>query len=140
MITWISKELAMSIHDRQVAEYGGSGGVRDEALLESALARPEQLAAYGNPPPDIADLAASLAFGLARNHPFVDGNKRTAHVCYRTFLALNGVELASTLEDMYLNILALAEGQLTSAEFATWLRGNIRPQVLHEPRAVYQSR
>ncbi len=139
MITWISKDLALSIHDRQVAEYGGSEGVRDEALLESALARPEQLAAYGDPPPDIADLAASLAFGLARNHPFVDGNKRTATVTCETFLRINGTHLAATDADFYINILALAEGRLTSAEFATWLRENLRPQVLHEPRAAYRS-
>jgi death-on-curing protein len=71
MIIWIEKALALAIHDRQLAEHGGSSGVRDEGLLESALARPQQLFAYGDPPPDLADLAASLAYGLARNHPFV---------------------------------------------------------------------
>ena len=81
MIIWINRELALAIHERQLAEHGGIEGVRDESLLESALARPQQAHAYGDPPPDIADLAASLAYGSARNHPLGDGNKRTAHVC-----------------------------------------------------------
>src|SRR6185437_10549122 len=99
MIAWLDKTLALAIHDRQLAEHGGTGGVRDEKLPESALARPQQLYAYGDPPPDLADLAASLAFGLARKHPFVDGNNRTAHVCYRLFLALNGADLIVSDED-----------------------------------------
>ena len=97
MILWIDRRLALAIHERQLAEHGGGGGVRDETLLESALARPQQLFAYGEPPPDLAALAASLAFGLARNHPFVDGNKRTALVAYFTFLSLNGAELDASL-------------------------------------------
>src|SRR3989337_1795434 len=101
MITWLSKELVLALHDRQLAEHGGSSGVRDDNLLESALARPQQLHAYGDPAPDLADLAAALGYGLARNHPFVDGNKRTAHVAYRTFLELNGAELATTDEEKY---------------------------------------
>lgn len=76
MIVWLEKALVLAIHDRQLAEHGGSGGVRDETLLESALARPQQLYVYGDPAPDLANLAASLSYGLARNHPFVDGNKR----------------------------------------------------------------
>ena len=99
MIVWISKALALAIHDRQLAQHGGSSGVRDGGMIDSALARPQQLHAYGNPPPDLADLAASLAFGLARNHPFVDGNKRTAHVCYRVFITLNDGELVATDKD-----------------------------------------
>jgi death on curing protein len=121
MIVWINKRLALAIHDRQLAEHGGGTGVRDEALLDSALARPQQLFAYGDPPPDIAALAASLAFGLARNHPFVDGNKRTAHVCYRAFLALNDAELVAGEEEKYIAMLGLAEGNLGEAEFADWL-------------------
>ena len=93
MIVWIEKPLVLLLHDRQLAEHGGMSGVRDNGLLESALARPQQLYAYGEPPPDLADLAASLAHGLAKNHAFVDGNKRTAFVSYRTFLALNHAEL-----------------------------------------------
>ena len=86
MIIWISRTLALAIHERQLAEHGGIAGVRDESLLESAIARPQQLFAYGDPPPDLADLAASLAFGLARNHPFSDGNKRAGHLAYAIVL------------------------------------------------------
>src|SRR5215467_5438871 len=118
---WIGKTLALAIHERQLAEHGGQGGVRDEALLESALARPQQLHAYGDPAPDLCDVAAALAYGLARNHPFLDGNKRTAHVAYRTFLALNGAELVATDEEKYVVMLALAEGKLAEHDFATWL-------------------
>lgn len=125
MIIWITKPLALAIHDRQLAEHGGGSGVRDEALLDSALARPQQLHAYGNPPPDLVDLAASLAFGLARNHPFVDGNKRTAHVCYRVFIALNGGKLVATDEEKYIAMLSLAEGSIDEAGFADWLRPRI---------------
>lgn len=138
MIVWIDKQLALAIHDRQLSEHGGSAGARDDKLLESALARPQQLYAYGDPIPDVADLAASLAFGLARNHPFVDGNKRTAHVCYRVFLALNDVEFTASDEDKYVTMLALAEGALKEKEFAAWLRRHIRVQPgkrVQEPRA-----
>lgn len=140
MIIWIEKPFALAIHDRQLAEHGGGTGVRDETLLDSALARPQQLYAYGNPPPDLADLAASLAFGLARNHPFVDGNKRTAHVCYRVFLELNGITLMASEEDKYVTTLSLAEGSLSEPDFAAWLRRHIAPtadNALHEPRARY---
>ncbi|WP_202845567.1 type II toxin-antitoxin system death-on-curing family toxin [Luteimonas saliphila] len=125
MIVWIGKPLALAIHDRQLAEHGGSGGVRDEGMLDSALARPQQRHAYGDPSPDLADLAASLAYGLARHHPFVDGNKRTAHVCYRAFIALNDGELTATDEEKYVAMLGLAEGSLGEAEFAGWLRPRI---------------
>ena len=125
MIVWIERAFALAIHERQLAEHGGSSGVRDEGLLDSALARPQQLHAYGNPTPDLADLAASLAFGIARNHPFVDGNKRTAHVCYRAFLLLNGANVDATDEDKYATTLGLAEGSLSEGEFATWLRQHI---------------
>lgn len=126
MITWIDTRLALAIYDRQIAEHGGSPGLRDENLLESALAKPQQLYAYGDPPPDLADLAASLAFGLVKNHPFVDGNKRMAHVLYRTFIELNDATLMATPEDKYISILSLAEGRLTVEEFADWLREHIR--------------
>lgn len=125
MIVWIGKALALAIHERQLAEHGGAGGVRDQALLDSALARPQQLHAYGDPPPDLADLAASLAFGLARNHPFVDGNKRTAHVCYRAFIALNDGEMTASDEEKYVAMLGLAEGSMGESEFAGWLRPRI---------------
>lgn len=141
MIVWISKTLALAIHERQLAEHAGSEGVRDETLLESALARPQQTYTYGDPPPDLADLAASLAFGLARNHPFVDGNKRTAHVCYRVFLALNDAELHTSEEAKYVQMLGLTEGHISEAEFAAWLRAHVRTQTdnaVHEKRGVYQ--
>jgi death-on-curing protein len=89
--------------------------------------RPQQLHAYGDPASVLADLAAALAYGLARHHPFVDGNKRTAHVAYRTFLELNGTELIATDEEKYVSILALAEGKLSERDFATWLREHPRP-------------
>ncbi len=140
MIIWIERPLAIAIHERQLAEHGGGIGVRDDNLLDSALARPQQSHAYGDPPPDLADLAASLAFGLARNHPFIDGNKRTAHVCYRVFLTLNGADLVASDEDMYIHMIALAEGSLSEAEFAIWLREHIRlhgKKQVNEPRARY---
>ena len=140
MIIWIEKPLAIAINERQLAEHGGSSGVGDESLLDSALARPQQRHSYGDPPPDLADLAASLAFGLARNHPLVDGNKRTAHVCYRVFLALNGADLVASDEDKYVAIMALAEGSLPEPEFATWLRQHIKldgGKRVNEPRARY---
>lgn len=131
MIVWIGKSLALAIHDRQLAEHGGSPGVRDAALLDSALARPQQLHAYGQPPPDVADLAASLAFGLARNHAFVDGNKRTAAVCCEVFIELNDCALQASDIELYPQYIALAEGRLTEAEFAHWLRKHM---VSQQPR------
>ena len=144
MIVWLEKALMLAIHERQISEHGGSAGVRDEGLLESALARPRQLHAYGDPAPDLADLAAALAHGLARNHPFVDGNKRTAHVAYRTLLALNGAELIATDEEKYLTMLALAEGKLTERDFAAWVRARVRVRArgrgeAHEPRPAYRA-
>ncbi|MES5814853.1 type II toxin-antitoxin system death-on-curing family toxin [Pseudoxanthomonas sp. Soil82] len=125
MIVWIERSLALAIHERQLAQHGGGVGVRDEALLDSALARPRQLLASGDPPPDLASLAAALAYGLARNHPFVDGNERTAHVCYFVFLLLNDARLEASLEEMYVQMIALAEGSLDEATFADWLRARI---------------
>ena len=144
MIVWLEKALMLAIHERQISEHGGSAGVRDEGLLESALARPRQLHAYGDPAPDLADLAATLAHGLARNHPFVDGNKRTAHVAYRTLLALNGAELIATDEEKYLTMLALAEGKLTERDFAAWVRARVRVRArgrgeAREPRPAYRA-
>ena len=143
MIVWLEKALVLAIHDRQVAEHGGSAGVRDEGLLESALARPQQLHAYGDPAPDLADLAAALAYGLARNHPFVDGNKRTAAVCCETFVELNGAVLEADDPDLFPQYLALAEGKLAEQDFAAWLRERLRPSArgeVHEPRRAYRAR
>lgn len=125
MIVWITRALALAIHDRQLAEHGGGSGLRDESLLESALARPRQRHAYGEPPPDLADLAASLAYGLISNHPFVDGNKRTTHVAYRVFLALNDAELQASDTEKYTAMVGLASGAWTEARFADWLRPRI---------------
>lgn len=143
MIVWLEKAAVLAIHDRQVAEHGGSAGVRDEGLLESALARPQQLHAYGDPVPDLADLAAALAFGLARNHPFVDGNKRTAAVCCEAFLELNGATLEAEDLELYPQYLAFAEGRLAEREFAAWLRPRLKRLArgeAHEPRARYRAR
>jgi len=140
MIVWIDKRLALAIHDRQLAEHGGSAGVRDETLLDSALARPQQLYAYGDPPPYLADLAASLAFGVARNHPFVDGNKRTAAVVCEMLIVLNGATLQADNLELYPLYLGLAEGSLSETEFASWLRQHIHPSAgkqVHEKRARY---
>jgi death-on-curing protein len=142
MIVWLDKALVLAIHDRQLAEHGGSSGLRDQGLLESALARPQQLHAYGEPTPDLADLAASLAHGLARNHPFIDGNKRTAAVCCETFIELNGASLAAEDVDMFVRFLALAEGKLGAEKFAAWLRAHLQvehPRNLQEPPAVYKA-
>lgn len=143
MIVWIELPLALALHDRQIAEHGGSAGVRDERLLQSALARPQQLYAYGDPLPDIADLAASLAFGIAKNHPFVDGNKRSAIVSCETFIEMNDVTLDASDADLYQAILFLAESKFTEKEFAAWLRAHIRVNPhgqVQEPKAKYKVR
>lgn len=125
MLTWIEKALALLIHDRQLAEHGGMAGIRDERLLESALSRPQQLLAYGEPPPDLADLAAALAFGVARNHPFADGNKRTAAVLCETFLMLNNATLAASDVALYPQYVGLADGLINEQDFAHWLRQHL---------------
>jgi death-on-curing protein len=142
MIIWFSRELVLAIHDRQLAEHSGSSGVRDENLLESALARPQQLYAYGDPLPDLADLAASLAYGLARNHPFVDGNKRTSAVACETFIELNGARLTAQDAELFPVFLDLAEGKLKAEEFAAWLRPRIlttAPDQVQEPSRQYKT-
>ena len=117
---WIDASVILAVHDEQLAEHGGGAGVRDAGLMESALAKPINLAAYGDP--DVADLAAAYGFGLARNHPFVDGNKRTAFVAVELFLALNGWSLTASDADCVLTMLALAAGDIDEATFAAWLR------------------
>jgi len=124
-IVWLLEETITAIHHRQIAEHGGSEGLRDEGLLLSALARPQNLLAYGEPAPDLASLAAAYAYGIARNHPFVDGNKRTALVAARTFLILNGVDLEATQDDKVLTFLSLAEGAVSEEELADWIRKRI---------------
>lgn len=136
---WISIELAHAIHARQLSEHGGTPGVRDEGLLESALSRPRHLFAYGGESVDMPELAAAYAFGIARNHPFVDGNKRTAYVVCRTFLVLNGWDMASSLADRYHVVMALAAGEMDEAGFTAWLKDNARPNQVNEPAARYGS-
>jgi death-on-curing protein len=121
---WIERSIILAVHDEQLAEHGGAVGIRDEGLMDSALGRPANLAAYGEP--DVADLAAAYGVGLAKNHPFVDGNKRTAFVATELFLVLNGYKLAATDADCVLTMLAVAAGDLDEAAFAAWLRKNIR--------------
>jgi len=118
---WVAENAIYAIHDEQIAEHGGPAGVRDKALLLSALARPQNLVAYGNP--DIADLAAAYAVGIARNHPFLDGNKRTAIVVAGgVFLPLNGYELVADNREIVRVMLAVAEGLMADAELAAWFR------------------
>lgn len=128
---WLREEVVRAIHRRQLAEHGGAEGVRDEGLLASALARPRQLQAYGNPPPDLAALAAAYAVGIARNHPFVDGNKRTAYVACRTFLLLNGHDLEASKQEKYRTFLGLAAGEVSEEALAHWLRERLA--VVNQP-------
>ena len=121
---WIARSVVLALHDEQIAEHGGGASLRDEGLLDSALARPLNAAAYGNP--DVAALAAAYAFGIAKNHAFVDGNKRTAAVGMELFLDLNGHELTADDGALALTILALADGSLDEAALAEWIRQNLR--------------
>ena len=126
-IVWLLEETVIAIHHRQISEHGGSEGLRDEGSLGSALARPQNLLAYAEPPPDLAALAAAYAYGIALDHPFVDGNKRTALVAARTFLLLNGVNLEASQDEKYLTFLRLAQGTLTEEKLADWIRKRICP-------------
>jgi death-on-curing protein len=117
---WLDTDVMRAVHDEQLAEHGGAGGERDTGLFESALTRPKNLALDGQP--DAADLAAAYGYGLARNHPFVDGNKRTAFVAVELFLVLNGYQLLADDASCILTMLGLAAGDLEEAAFAYWLR------------------
>jgi len=121
---WISTELALAIHQRQLAEHGGLSGIRDKGLLDSALARPQNLHAYGEN--DIYVLAAAYAFGIARNHPFSDGNKRTAYVVSRLFLKLHDKDMPGTSENRVRLFEQLAAGDINEPELIAWLKcGNL---------------
>ena len=122
---WVRVDVVTAIHQRQLAEHGGATGVRDAGLLASALDRPQNLLAYGEPAPDLARLASAYGFGIARDHPFVDGNKRTALVVMLVFLKLNGLEIAATGPETYEVMIALAQGRLDEAGLADWLRGRV---------------
>ena len=117
---WIAIEVVLAIHEAQLAEHGGATGIRDRALLESALARPKDLFAYSTNL-GLNRLAAALAVGIAKNHPFLDGNKRTAWVVCALFLELNGVAVVSDSAEVVSAMLAAADGKLTEEEFALWL-------------------
>jgi death-on-curing protein len=121
---WVAPDTVFAVHDRQLAEHGGLDGIRDRGAVESALGRPQTLAAYGDP--DTADIAAAYAFGLARNHGFSDGNKRTAWVIARLFLALNGFKLAFDPVDAVRTVEAVAAGTLDEAALAAWFRDRLR--------------
>ena len=123
---WVDKRLLLVLHDESLAEHGGASGLRDEGLLDSALARPLNLLAYGDP--DAADLAASYGLGLAKNHAFVDGNKRAAFLAVGLFLALNGYRLNASQTDATLTVMSLAAGEIDEAEFARWIRANSAPR------------
>lgn len=120
---WIQRDVVLAIHEAQLAEHGGGSGLRDASLLESALARPENVAAYGKP--DVAALAASIGYGISRNHAFIDGNKRTGFVATELFLALHGFKLAADDVACVMIMLAVASGEITEAEFATWIRDHL---------------
>lgn len=120
---WIATEVALAAHAEQLAEHGGGDGIRDAGMIDSAMARPQNLAQYGDP--DAAALAAAYAYGIARNHPFTDGNKRTAAVVSETFLMLNGYALGATDAELVVAFVALAAGELDEDELADWFRQHL---------------
>ena len=121
---WMEVSDAVIAHDLELAASGGSSGVRDAGLLESALMRPRNLCAYADAPPVLTRLAAAYAFGISSNHPFVDGNKRAALLVSFAFLIVNGVEVTATQEDAYLTFLALAAGELAEEALSDWFELN----------------
>jgi death-on-curing protein len=123
---WISKRAVLAVHEGQLAEHGGSTGLRDESLLDSALAKPHNVFAYSEQP-ELFILAASYAFGIARNHAFIDGNKRTALVVSMMFLDRNGWEINAPLVDVYVTFLSLAEGTLSEQGLAAWFKKHAVP-------------
>lgn len=123
---WLSLEVVLAVHDEQLAEHGGLAGIRDRGLLKSALSRPKQLSSHGQP--DLAELAAAYAFGLTRNHPFVDGNKRVSAVAAELFLNLNGLDLTANDSEVVAVWLQRASGSLDEAALTSWLRANVSEQ------------
>lgn len=124
---WVRKHAVLILHNMSLDIHGGSPGLRDEGLLDSALARPQQLFSYGDPPPDLAALAAAYAVGIARNHPFVDGNKRAALTCLGQMLNKNGYDLVASESETYEMMIALAAGTLPEEDLAAWIRANSEP-------------
>ena len=123
---WLQREVVIAVHEMQLAEHGGLAGVRDTGLLDSALARGPNTAAYGEP--DVAALAAAFGWRLCRNHPFIDGNKRTGFVATELFLQLNGWQLQASDADCVLTMLAVASSDITEDAFTAWLRANTAPR------------
>ena len=123
---WIDRRALLLLHDESIAEHGGAPGIRDEGLFESAMSRPLNRAAYGEP--EVAELAAAYGVGLAKNHAFVDGNKRVAFLAVGLFLALNGQRLVATQAEATVVMLDLAAGVMDEAAFTTWLRAHIQPR------------
>ena len=121
---WLKRAVIIASHEVQLAEHGGGTGVRDAGLLDSALGKPQQLNNYGEPPPDAAALAASYGYGISRNHPFIDGNKRTGYVAAELFLRLNGWRLNADDASCVVTMLAVAAGDITEEAFAAWLRAH----------------
>jgi death-on-curing protein len=121
---WLSREECLALHAMMLSQYGGGEGLRDDHMLESALAKPQQLFAYGKP--TMSDLAASYVFGVVKNHPFIDGNKRTGFMLGAGFLERNGYEFHASEADAAVRTLALAAGEMSEAEFAAWLKANSR--------------
>ena len=121
---WLAREECLALHEMMLAQYGGSEGLRDDNLLESALAKPRQLFNYGKP--TLSDLAASYAFGVIKNHPFIDGTKRTGFMLGAGFLERNGYEFFAEEADAALQTLALAAGELSEKQYAAWLKANSR--------------
>lgn len=119
---WILKETVLALHEQSLSEHGGSSGIRDEGLLDSALGKPQNQFAYGTP--NLFDLAASYAFGLVKNHPFIDGNKRTGFVTAILLLQLNGWRFTADEADAAIRTLALAAGDMTESAYAAWLETN----------------
>lgn len=126
--TWLDRTILEALHADQISEHGGRLGIRDEGLLESAIARPKQKWHY-EPETDLAFLAAAYAFGIGKNHPFVDGNKRAALVAAYTFLAINGLELEASEPETVAVILGTADGSLSEDELASWIRSRLIPWV-----------
>lgn len=129
MPIWIEKRVVLAYHDMQLAEHGGSTGVRDEGLLESALARAQNLVAYVSEVPTLYQLATAYASGIVRNHPFVDGNKRTALVVAIAFLERNGITFVANQQETYLTFYDLAAGKITEDELTVWFEKNSAPAV-----------
>lgn len=123
-IRWLTREIVLAAHMQSLRDHGGPEGVRDEGMLDGALSRPQNLAAYGQP--TAFELAASLAFGLVKNHPFVDGNKRTAFLSTYVFLSLNGCELDADEAEAAAITIDLAAGEVSEDQFALWLEANCK--------------